>query len=329
MFSRDFIIDPFHDRLVMELIRGVHNLRPAHLGCVATIGNYDGVHLGHRAVLEQVHNLARPLGLPVTVVTFEPSPQEYFAAEGAPARLSRLPEKLAELAGAGVDRVLCLRFDRALARLSATEFVERLLIRGLGVRELVVGDDFRFGRGREGDFDLLAQIGHQAGFGVHRTRTLTVDGERVSSSRIRSCLANGDLPQARRLLGRPYSLCGRVVHGEKLGRELGFPTANLPVRRRVSPLRGIFVVQAQLSHGAAHAGVASLGTRPTVNGRETLLEVHLLEPAGNLYGRRMRVFFLKHLRDEQRFESVELMRQQIALDVQAARDYFSQPGWAE
>ena len=313
----------------MELIRGVHNLRPSHRGCVATIGNYDGVHLGHQAVLDQVRQLARPLGLPVTVVTFEPSPQEYFAAEGAPARLSRLSEKLGELAGAGVDRVLCLRFDRALARLPATAFVERLLIQGLGARELVVGDDFRFGHGREGDFALLSRMGEQAGFGVHRTRTLSVDGERVSSSRIRACLAAGDLPAARRLLGRPYSLCGRVVHGEKLGRELGFPTANLPVRRRVSPLRGIFVVQAQLSHGAARPGVASLGTRPTVNGRETLLEVHLLEPAGDLYGQRMRVFFLKHLRDEQRFASVELMREQIARDAQAARDYFSQPGWAE
>ncbi len=313
----------------MELIRGVHNLRPSHRGCVATIGNYDGVHLGHQAVLDQVRHLARPRGLPVTVVTFEPSPQEYFAAEGAPARLSRLPEKLGELAGAGVDRVLCLRFDRALAQLSATAFVERLLIQGLGVRELVVGDDFRFGRGREGDFALLRRMGEQAGFGVHRTLTLSVDGERVSSSRIRACLAAGDLRQARQLLGRPYSLCGRVVHGEKLGRELGFPTANLPVRRRVSPLRGIFVVQAQLSHGAVRPGVASLGTRPTVNGRETLLEVHMLEPAGDLYGQRMRVFFLKHLRDEQRFASVDLMREQIARDAQAARDYFSQPGWAE
>lgn len=313
----------------MELIRGVHNLRPSHRGCVATIGNYDGVHLGHQAVLDQVRHLARPRGLPVTVVTFEPSPQEYFAAEGAPARLSRLPEKLGELAGAGVDRVLCLRFDRALAQLSATAFVERLLIQGLGVRELVVGDDFRFGRGREGDFALLRRMGEQAGFGVHRTLTLSVDGERVSSSRIRACLAAGDLRQARQLLGRPYSLCGRVVHGEKLGRELGFPTANLPVRRRVSPLRGIFVVQAQLSHGAVRPGVASLGTRPTVNGRETLLEVHMLEPAGDLYGQRMRVFFLKHLRDEQRFASVALMREQIARDAQAARDYFSQPGWAE
>lgn len=313
----------------MELIRGAHNLRPSHRGCVATIGNYDGVHLGHQAVLDQVRQLARPLRLPVTVVTFEPSPQEYFAAEGAPARLSRLPEKLGELAGAGVDRVLCLRFDRALAQLSATAFVERLLIQGLGVRELVVGDDFRFGRGREGDFALLRRMGEQAGFGVHRTLTLSVDGERVSSSRIRACLAAGDLRQARQLLGRPYSLCGRVVHGEKLGRELGFPTANLPVRRRVSPLRGIFVVQAQLSHGAVRPGVASLGTRPTVNGRETLLEVHMLEPAGDLYGQRMRVFFLKHLRDEQRFASVDLMREQIARDAQAARDYFSQPGWAE
>ncbi len=200
----------------MELIRGAHNLRPSHRGCVATIGNYDGVHLGHRAVLEQLRHLARPLGLPITVITFEPTPQEYFAAEGAPARLSRLPEKLAELAAAGVDRALCLRFDASLARMPAQAFIERFLIAGLGVRELVVGDDFRFGRGREGDFELLTRVGREAGFGVHGTHTLSVDGERVSSSRIRNLLAAGDLQQARRLLGRPYALCGRVMHGDKL-----------------------------------------------------------------------------------------------------------------
>lgn len=314
----------------MELIRGAHNLRPPHRGCVATIGNYDGVHLGHRAVLEQLRHLARPLGLPITVITFEPTPQEYFAAEGAPARLSRLPEKLAELAAAGVDRVLCLRFDATLARMPAQAFIQRFLIAGLGVRELVVGDDFRFGRAREGDFDLLARAGREAGFGVHGTHTLSVDGERISSTRIRTLLAAGDLQQARRLLGRPYAICGRVMHGDKLGRTLGFPTANLAMRRRVCPLRGIFVVRAQLAaDGPLLPGVASLGTRPTVNGRATLLEVHLLEPAGDLYGQRMQVAFLKHLREERRFASVELMRQQIAHDVQDARDYFSHPGWVE
>ena len=226
----------------MRVIRGLHNLRPGHRGCVATIGNFDGVHLGHRAVFQRLLAKGRDLGLPATVITFEPQAMEYFAPEAAPARLTRLREKLAALQACGIERVVLLEFGHKLAQLEARAFVEELLVDGLAARHLLVGDDFRFGRGRKGDFALLRTLGAEHGFVVEDLHTITHGAERVSSTRIRETLARGELDLARHLLGRPYRICGRVAHGNQRGRTIGFPTININLHRRVSPLHGVYAV---------------------------------------------------------------------------------------
>jgi riboflavin kinase/FMN adenylyltransferase len=304
----------------MELIRGLHNLRGASSGCVATIGNFDGLHRGHQEVLGQVARKAAELALPSAVISFEPHPQEFFRPDEAPARLSMLREKLEGMAALSVDRLLVLRFDQHLAGLSAEAFVERVLFSGLQVRYLVIGDDFCFGRQRAGNYRLLEEMGRRLGFSVAHTNSYEIDGERVSSTRVRSALAAGDLSLTERLLGRPYTVTGRVVHGDARGRTIGFPTANVPLRRSTSPVRGVFAVR--LHGAAAHplAGVANAGNRPTVDGgRRTLLEVHLFDFDGDLYRRRVAVELVSRLRDERRFASLEALRAQIEVDAQQAR----------
>ena len=308
----------------MEFIRGLHNLRPRHRGTVATIGNFDGVHRGHRHVITRLAERARALGLPLTVVTFEPQPAEFFAGDRAPPRLTRLREKLELLARLPVDRVLCLRFDGRLARLEAGDFVHRVLVEGLGVRHLMVGDDFRFGHRRTGDFHTLARLGAGLGFNTEAAPTLIDHGERISSTRIRAALAGGELDLAARLLGRPYHMSGRVAHGDRRGRELGFPTANIHLHRRNSPLSGVFAVELLGVAERPWPGVANVGVRPTVDGKRALLEVHLLDFQGDLYGRHVQTRFLHSIRPERRFENLQALREQIRLDVQAARRYFNE-----
>ncbi len=307
----------------MELIRGYHNLRPRHRGCVATIGNFDGVHLGHQAVLGQLADEAEAYGLPSVLITFEPHPREHFAPDTAPPRLTRLREKLQALRRYAVQRVLCLRFDRRLAALPAREFAARILVRGLGIRCLVVGDDFRFGRGREGDFALLQRLGAEHGFRVVNMHTFDVDGARVSSTRIREALAGGDFATAEKLLGRRYRMCGRVAHGDKRGRDLGYPTANIYLHRRTSPLGGVFAVEVFGIEDEPVAGVANVGTRPTVNGTRALLEVYLFDFEREIYGRYVHVEFLHKFRDEWRFDSLEALCAQIDEDVRQAREHFA------
>lgn len=308
----------------MELIRGLHNLKPRHRGCVATIGNFDGVHLGHQAVIGQLAEKAEALGLPTTVILFEPQPAEYFAPQQAVPRLTRLREKLVALRRYAVNRVCCLRFDARLAAMEPEDFIQRVLVDGLGVRYLVVGDDFRFGNKRRGDFAMLAEAGQHHGFQVVNMHTVTIDGERVSSTRIRAALAAGDLVTAEKLLGRPYRMCGRVAHGDKLGRTLGFPTANIHLHRQATPLKGVFVVEMfGLRHEPA-AGAASIGTRPTVGGTRTLLEVHLLDFNEDIYGAYVSVNFLHKLRDEKRFGSLEELAGWIRKDVDDTRMFFRQ-----
>lgn len=306
----------------MQLVRGLHNLQPGHRGCVATIGNFDGVHRGHQAILARLRERARALGVPSCVVIFEPQPREFFAPTQAPARLTRLREKLALLADQGVDRVLCLAFNRRLRELSAAEFVHAVMVEGLGVRHLEVGDDFRFGCDRAGDFDFLCQAGQAEGFSVEAARTVEVDGERVSSTRVREALVAGDLALVERLLGRPYAIAGRVVQGQRLGRQLGAPTANVQLKRRRVPLSGVFVVCAVLA-GRRLPAVANIGMRPSVNsdGRPHL-EVHLLDYQGDLYGRLLEVTFLHKLRDEARFDSLDRLKQAIDSDIAAARAWW-------
>lgn len=307
----------------MEFIRGQHNLRLRHRGCVATIGNFDGVHLGHQVILRQLADKAAVLGLPMLVITFEPQPHEFFAPQGAPARLMRLREKLLALATQGVERVLCLNFDQRLANLSACSFIQDLLVAKLGVRDLAIGDDFRFGHGREGDFALLCEAGREYGFEVARTQSYILEGARVSSTRIRAALIQGQLELAARLLGRPYAVCGRVAHGDERGRTLGFPTANIHLHRKVIPLFGVYAV---VLHGARPRpvpGVANIGRRPTVNGTRDQLEVHLLDFNKDIYGYHVQVNFLHYLRPERRFESLDVLRRQIDSDTQQARHFFA------
>jgi riboflavin kinase/FMN adenylyltransferase len=306
----------------MELIRGLHNIRPRHRGCVATIGNFDGVHLGHQFVIGQLAEKAAELGLPSLVMIFEPQPLEFFAPHRSVARLTRLREKLQTLRRFSVDRVLVVRFNRAFADLAAQEFVDDVLVAKLGLRYLVVGDDFRFGHNRSGDYAMLQEAGRRHGFHVTHMHAFNVDGERVSSTRVRTALAAGDMALAEKLLGRSYRMSGRVAHGSKLGRQLGFPTANLFVHRKVTPVAGIYVVEMFGFDDDPLPGVASVGTRPTVDGTRCLLEVHLLDFNGDLYGRHVHVAFLKKLRDEERYDSLEKLRAQIAIDVQQARRYF-------
>ncbi len=309
----------------MELIRGHQNLLPEHRGCVATIGNFDGVHLGHQAVLGQLAEQAGAMGLPTTVVTFEPQPAEYFQPSGAPARLTRLREKLKALRRYSVDRVLVLSFNQQLANMRAQEFIQRVLIDGLGVRYLVVGDDFRFGRGREGDFDMLEATGKASGFPVVHMHTFKIDGERVSSTRVRRALADGDMSLAEQLLGRPYRLCGRVAHGDKRGRTIGFPTANLALRRLALPVSGVFAVELFGLEHEPVSGVANVGVRPTFDGAPVpLLEVHLFDFAEEIYGRYVQVDLLCKIRDEMKFQSVDMLKWQIERDAEKAREFFSQ-----
>lgn len=303
----------------MELIRGGHNLRPGHRGCVATVGNFDGVHRGHAAVIESLAAAAERRGLPSTVVTFEPHPQEHFAPSKAPPRLTRLRDKLAELESLGVARVLCLHFGERLASMAPQAFVDELLLDGLGVSFLMVGDDFRFGHKRAGDFDFLARAGAQKGFDVERMPTVQDSGERVSSTRVRQALAERDLGTAEHLLGHVFAVRGRVANGDRVGRELGWPTINLDFARTRPPLTGVYAVRVDGPGLSDWPGVASLGTRPTVGGERTLLEVHLFDYGGDLYGAHVTVRFVAWIRDEANLASLEALREQIARDADQAR----------
>lgn len=308
----------------MELIRGIHNVRPRHYGCVLTIGNFDGVHLGHQALLRRLKREGERLGLPTMVMIFEPQPLELFAPEKAPARLTRLRDKCLHLAEAGIDYLLCVKFDDAFAAVSAEDFISQLLVERLGVKFLTVGDDFRFGARRQGDFSLLQQAGERSGFSVANTQSFCEAGKRISSTMIRQALQDDDLSLAESLLGRPYGMCGRVVHGDELGRTIGFPTANLPMKRLVAPIKGVYAVEVMGLAERPLPGVANIGTRPTVSGVRQQLEVHLLDVNMDLYGRHINVVIREKLRNEQRFASLEALKQQIENDVATARRFFGQ-----
>ena len=290
------------------------SLQRARGRCALTIGNFDGVHRGHRALIEKVIAKARETDLTASVLTFEPHPREFFAGEAAPARITRLRDKLALMRDAGVQRVHVARFDARFAALSPQRFIDDILTRGLGVRWLLVGCDFRFGARRAGDFSTL----QNHGFAVEAMPDVQFDGKRVSSSAIRAALQAGDIAEAERLLGHPYTISGRVAHGAKLGRGLGFPTANIVLRRR-PPVAGIFVVEVD-GYGP---GVASVGRRPTVNPVPIpLLEVHLFDHDADLYGEHLRVRFLKKLRDEQKYDGLAALRDAMARDARQAREFF-------
>jgi riboflavin kinase/FMN adenylyltransferase len=285
-----------------------------------TIGNFDGVHRGHQAMLSRLIEAADDLGLPPAVLTFDPPPREFFARNRAPPRLSSLRAKIEHFAAVGVARIFVARFDERLASLAPERFIDDVLIRRLATRWLLVGEDFRFGKGRAGDLATLRRAALT--FSVEAMRTVAVEGERASSTAVRTALATGDLAHAHALLGRPFTISGRVAHGAKLGRNLGFPTANLRLARR-PPLAGIFAVRIHGLGAAPRAGVASIGVRPTVSASGVpLLEVFIFDFDENIYGRRVRVEFLRKLRDEERYPDLGALTRQIESDVAQAREYF-------
>ena len=302
----------------VELIRGLHNIRDKHRGCVLTIGKFDGVHLGHQAVLSQVVEKANELGLPSTVMVFEPQPEELFTPEQAPARLSLLRDKYTQLKALGIDRLLCVKFDRHFAAFSATEFVEGLLVDKLGIKYLVVGDDFRFGKGRVGDFATLVEEGAKCQFDVVSTQSFRLEDCRISSTEVRDALSNDDFTLAQQMLGRPFTIAGKVLHGDKRGRTIGFPTANVLLKRCKAPINGVFAVTVTVAD-KIYSGVANIGHRPTVNGQRSQLEVHIFDFNDDVYGQFISVALVSKIRQEMKFDSFELLHQQIQKDALTAK----------
>ena len=306
----------------MQITRGIPVAADSPVAL--TIGNFDGVHLGHQAMLDALLYAARERGLPPCVMTFEPHPREFFAPDQAPTRLTSLREKLELLAARGVARAHICRFDYAFAQISADDFVSRILVSGLRAQWLLVGDDFRFGSRRAGDVVTLRQASARFGFAVESMASVTLDGERVSSTAVRTALVAGDLDRASRLLGRAYSISGRVVRGQGIGHKLGFPTANVQMKHNRPPLAGIFAVELSGFGERTLRGVASLGVRPTLEAKgKPVLEVHLFEFDGSLYGRHVRVDFLRKFRDEEKYADLAALTRQIGIDVENARSFFA------
>lgn len=309
----------------MELIRGLHNLRDEHRGCAVTVGAFDGIHRGHQGVLAHLKSKAADLGLPSTVIVFEPLPREYFRPLEAPPRITNFRERLTFLAETGVDRVLVLKFDESLRAMTAEQFIRHVFVDGLGAQYIALGDDFRFGNSREGDFEYAQAMSEKFGYEVQPTGTIELAGERVSSTRIREALAAGHFDEAALLLGRPYTMTGRVEHGKKLGRELGSPTANIRIGRIRSPLAGVYVVLASGAGLEAAPGVANVGTRPTVaDSLRANLEVHVLDRTGDFYGQRLTVEFLCKLREEKKYDSLDALKAGIAGDIDQARVWLAE-----
>lgn len=308
----------------MQLTRGIHNMQinddKSRQGCVLTIGNFDGVHLGHQQVVSALVNKAKELNCEAAVLVFEPQPQELFSPETAPARLCRLRDKYSLLKKLGVDRLICINFNKKFASLSAEIFIEELLVKRLAIKHLIVGDDFHFGKNRQGNFSMLKTAGEKFGFSVTDTASHKLAGCRISSTAIRERLEQDDLTGAESMLGRAYSIIGKVFHGDKRGREMGFPTANIRLKRRVSPVSGVYAVQVKSQFGH-HFGVANIGSRPTVAGIRQQLEVHIFDFDNNLYGDVIEVVMLNKLRSEQKFNTLAELTQQIAIDTEQARTY--------
>ena len=307
----------------MELVRGLHNVDRAARGCVLTIGAFDGIHCGHQEMIRVTRTIAAEQRLPAALLSFEPTPREFFAKATPPARLTRFREKYEALRHYGVERFVCLRFDSSLRSMSPDEFIGTVLVDGLGARHLVVGHDFKFARNMAGNVATLRAAGPAAGFAVTEVPPFEIDGERVSSSLVRAALDAGDMGRATRLLGRPYRMTGKVVEGAKLGRKLGFPTANLRPQRRATPLAGVFAIRVSGGGLQNAPGVASLGTRPAVNGTELLLEVHVFDFDGDLYRQTLHVDFIARLRDELWFPDMDRLVEQMKQDAARAREILS------
>lgn len=309
----------------MQLIRGLSHLEPFQNGCVLTIGNFDGLHLGHREVIKKLAERGRSLGYPVVVMIFEPQPLEYFLGDNAPSRLMRLREKAIAFASQPVDHLLIVRFNRNLANYEAEHFIDLILLQKLNVKYLVIGDDFHFGKARRGNFAMLKEKGKQHGFTVEDTGSFQKAGLRVSSTLIRDALGEGNLELAEQLLGQSYSVCGRVSHGEKRGRILGFPTANIQLHRKNTPISGVFAVTMTGIDDLEIMGIANVGTRPTfAGGSKVILETHLFDFDQDIYGRYVEVHFKHKIRDEMRFKSLAQLKAQIEIDVAKSKKIFAE-----
>jgi len=321
----------------MEIIRGLHNLRAKHHGCVATIGNFDGVHIGHQNILKQLKIKAEEYQLPAVVIIFEPQPMEFFRKDNHPARLTRFRDKAEVIRVRGIERLQVIRFNKTFSQLSADDFVAKFLVEKLGVKFLLVGDDFCYGKGRQGNFETLSEQSKKFGFEIANTPTFEYDAERVSSTRVRQALESGNMELTSTLLGRAYWMSGHIQHGHKRGRTIGFPTANVPLHRDTPAVSGVFAVRLwgkdldgceepimDENSRCGINGIANIGFRPTVDGTKGLLEVHLFDYNGDLYGKLVHVDFLHKIREEQKFDSFELLKQQIQEDVKVARKYFQQ-----
>jgi len=311
----------------MQLIRGIDQLSVDHQPSVVSIGNYDGVHKGHQHVINTLLKKSDELNAPSTVITFEPLAKEFFRP-GSVMRLTSLDERAELLFALGVDRVLCIDFTKEFAAYSPMTFVEDVLINGLGAKYLCVGDDFRFGQNRVGDFTFLQEVGKQHGFEVTAHDTFTLDDKRVSSGRVREAILASDFSLAQQLLGRPYVVTGQVERGQQLGRTIGFPTANVTLPNPLLAINGVYCVSVTLLGDDKQIvdrfnGVANVGIRPTVDGQDKRLEVHLFDFDQEIYGQMLQVQFHEKIRDEQKFESVELLKKQIAKDAERALGYFS------
>jgi len=308
----------------MHLIRGLAHLKSLKKGCVLSIGNFDGVHTGHRKVIEKLAEQAKTMGLPVVIMMFEPQPLEFFLGENAPSRLMRLREKMIQFQCLPVDKILVIKFNQAFADYQAEDFITDILVKKLNVKQLVVGDDFHFGKARGGNFAMLKEKGLLFGFKVEDTRSFYIKEHRVSSTLIRDALGSGDLAQASVMLGRDYSVCGRVAHGNKRGRIIGFPTANILMFRKNTPIMGVFAVIMTGIDGKEIQGIANVGTRPTVDGgKKVILETHLFDFNKEIYGQYVEVHFKQKIRDEIRFQSLDELKAQIKKDIVVVKQIFN------
>lgn len=310
----------------MEIINGAHNIRSDHHGNVITMGNFDGVHRGHQQILADLRAKSASLGVPSTLITFEPQPREFFRGSEVPPRLTRLREKVQLLEATGLDRLLLLPFNERTAGTSPEWITNDLFHQLLGAKHVIVGDDFRFGRDRQGDFNLIKEMGAKLGYTVNDTTTVEHDGERISSTRVRQCLAAADFSLAEALLGHEYFIMGRVVYGRQLGRQLGVPTANIRLQRYRAALEGVYCVTVEGIDEQLHTGIANIGVRPTVDGKEPLLEVHVFNYSGNLYNELLTIRFKRKLRDEQAFDGIDALKAQIDRDIAEAKEWFAANG---
>lgn len=305
----------------MRLIRGLHNLTQ-HTGCIVTIGNFDGVHQGHQKIISRLLSAAKQHKLPAVLISFSPTPHCFFGFEKA--TLSNFKEKYQLLSNLGVDEYLLIRFNQTFAQRSAKDFIQQILIAKLNMKHCLIGDDFRFGRDRQGDFALLKNLSKTNDFSVENTQSVFCNKVRISSSKIRDLLSLGNMNAAAQMLGREFSISGNIIYGRQHGRTIGFPTINIPIKRNISPVSGVFAATVEIENNS-YQGVCNIGNRPTVDGSKTLLEVHLFDFNQTVYGYYASVIFKQKIRDEQKFDSFEALKQQISLDSQKAKAYFQDP----